>query len=168
MLRSVINPVAASIILVMAVAGAVAQDVTLFGELMSDYETIRLALLHDSVDGVRESAMSMVRHLDEYDPESDTPPAAVKSESFEKFRSTVRDLRASAEKLGHEDTLGTFRDAFGELSRGMVAYRQMTENPKAVVAYCSMAEKVWLQPEGAIGNPYYGQSMAGCGEIVSK
>jgi hypothetical protein len=31
-----------------------------------------------------------------------------------------------------------------------------------------MAQKVWLQPKGEIGNPYYGQSMARCGEFVSE
>jgi hypothetical protein len=31
-----------------------------------------------------------------------------------------------------------------------------------------MAQQVWLQPKGEIGNPYYGQSMARCGEVVSE
>jgi hypothetical protein len=44
----------------------------------------------------------------------------------------------------------------------------MLTEPNTVVVYCAMAEKVWIQPKGEIGNPYYGQSMARCGEVVSK
>ena len=168
MSRSYFGIAAALIILIMAASGVVAQNVTLFDQLLSEYETIRLALLHDSTEGVQESALSMVRHVDEYDPESDTPAAAINSENSDKFRVWIHDFRESADMLSHADALASSRDAFGKLSRAMVAYRQLTESPKSVVVYCSMAEKVWLQPKGEIGNPYYGQSMAGCGEIISE
>ena len=44
----------------------------------------------------------------------------------------------------------------------------LVKNPAPAVAFCSMTQKVWLQPSGEIGNPYYGQSMARCGEFVSQ
>ena len=44
----------------------------------------------------------------------------------------------------------------------------LVKNPAPAVAFCSMAQKVWLQPSGEIGNPYYGQSMAWCGKFVSQ
>jgi hypothetical protein len=59
------------------------------------------------------------------------------------------------------------RAAFGSLSKALVRYRQLVPDPAPVVVFCSMAQEVWLQPEGEIGNPYYGQSMARCGDVVS-
>ena len=168
MSRSVFGIAAVFIVLFSPVSGVIAQDASLYDQLLPEYETIRLALLNDSVEGVGEASLAMVRHLDRYDPGSDTPPAAVKPENTEKFMNMMRDLRASADKLGQEESLAASRDAFAELSRALVAYRQMAANPTVVVAFCPMAEKIWLQPKGEIGNPYYGQSMAGCGEIISE
>ncbi len=34
------------------------------------------------------------------------------------------------------------------------------------VVFCPMAKKAWIQPEGEIGNPYLGQEMPTCGEVV--
>ena len=50
----------------------------------------------------------------------------------------------------------------------MVRYRQLVPDPQPVVVFCSMAQKVWLQPKGEIGNPYYGSSMLRCGKVVSR
>ena len=52
----------------------------------------------------------------------------------------------------------------------MVQYRAQVEGDELpVVMYCSMAKKSWLQLAGGeIGNPYYGQSMARCGEAVGQ
>jgi len=58
------------------------------------------------------------------------------------------------------------RHAFAELSEAMIAYRKESkEEPKPVVAYCSMAKHSWLQPNGSISNPYLGAGMITCGEI---
>ena len=49
----------------------------------------------------------------------------------------------------------------------MVRYRAEVEGERPAVGYCPMAAKSWLQLDGEeIGNPYYGQSMASCGEVV--
>ena len=48
----------------------------------------------------------------------------------------------------------------------MIAYRnESKEEPKPVVAYCSMARHSWLQATGPISNPYFGATMRTCGEI---
>ena len=78
------------------------------------------------------------------------------------------EIHRTASYLQLAGSLEESREAFGELSQALVKYRQEIVGPKPVVAYCSMARKVWLQPKGEIGNPYYGQSMATCGEIVSE
>lgn len=60
------------------------------------------------------------------------------------------------------------RAAMGELSKPLVRFREMATGEKPVVVYCSMEKKSWLQPEGEIGDPYLGQKMATCGQVVSK
>ena len=59
------------------------------------------------------------------------------------------------------------RSAFGNLSEAMIAYRAASgEKPMPQVVYCSMAKRSWLQPPGAIANPYYADAaMRGCGEF---
>ena len=75
-------------------------------------------------------------------------------------------VAAKAETLASAGDLESARHAFAELSDAMIAYRtESKEEPKPVVAYCSMAKHSWLQPEGPISNPYLGPSMKTCGEI---
>jgi len=111
------------------------------------YEAIRQALLHDSLDGITTQAEELRQSAEELRLKFDAATAAGLAPKIE-----IDDARAS----------------FGELSRATVRYRQMLAKPESMVVYCAMAEQVWIQPEGDIGNPYYGQSMAGCGEIVSE
>ena len=51
----------------------------------------------------------------------------------------------------------------------MIVYRNATsEEPRPVVAYCSMAKHSWLQPKGEIENPYFDASMRACGEVTQR
>lgn len=34
--------------------------------------------------------------------------------------------------------------------------------------YCPMVKRSWLQPEGDVGNPYFGRKMPGCGNVVGN
>lgn len=78
-------------------------------------------------------------------------------------------VAALAETLASAGDLESARHAFAELSDAMIAYREEAkEEPKPVVAYCSMAKHSWLQPKGAISNPYLGPSMTTCGEITTN
>ena len=78
----------------------------------------------------------------------------------------------AAEALTGASDLGTARDAFYALSKPLVRWRAAVvasgraEDELPVVVYCSMAKRSWLQPAGTIGNPYHGQALAECGEIV--
>jgi len=59
------------------------------------------------------------------------------------------------------------RTQFADLSDAMIAYRaEGKEKPRPQLVYCSMVKHSWLQPPGAITNPYYADpAMRGCGEI---
>jgi len=75
-------------------------------------------------------------------------------------------VAAKADALAAATDLESARHAFAELSDAMIAYRASAgEEPKPVVAYCSMTKHSWLQPKGPISNPYLGANMTTCGEI---
>lgn len=79
-------------------------------------------------------------------------------------------LSAAAGKAARATTLEAARLAFGDLSAALIAYVDKTRVPVdgAIVAYCPMVAKSWVQPAGAIANPYYGKAMATCGESKRK
>jgi hypothetical protein len=147
------------LILVLAASSpALADESAAYKEIAGHYEAVRQALLHDTTEGIARHAKSISEIAAASAPEDSS------SEALELFEL----IRDSAAKLKSSGTMAEAREAFGELSKPMVRLRQMVSNPESIVVYCSMAKKAWLQPEGEIGNPYYGQSMARCGKIVSE
>jgi hypothetical protein len=62
-------------------------------------------------------------------------------------------------------TLEAARAAFGALSVALIGYADATRQPVEgkIIAFCPMANKSWVQADGAIANPYYGKAMATCG-----
>jgi hypothetical protein len=129
-----------------------------FKDISGHYEAIRQALLHDTADGIAGHAESIREIASATAPEDSSSEAA----------DLIQLILNSAVKLKSSGNLAEAREAFGELSKPMVRLREMVSEPESVVVYCSMAKKAWLQPEGEVGNPYYGQSMARCGKIVSE
>lgn len=121
-----------------------------FDAVLGHYEAVRKALLADTVAGVPGHAAEIAK-LAKGAPADLAPQIA-----------------NAAKKLSAAKDLKTARDAFYELSKPMVRWREAAGSKANVVAYCSMSKRSWLQPKGEIGNPYYGKSMATCGEVVSK
>jgi Cu(I)/Ag(I) efflux system membrane protein CusA/SilA len=116
--------------------------------LYPKYDAVRTALVNDD----ESSAAKRAKELSDLAKASDQELVASKAAAV-----------ASA------GTLEATRHAFAELSEAMIAYRnQSKEEPKPAVVYCSMAKHSWLQPKGAISNPYLGPSMTTCGEIKSN
>ena len=138
-----------------------------FESISGHYEAVRQALLYDNVEGVAGHA-GKIEKLAAVAIDAESGDAAVCSDPAGTCDEFMPEIQQAASRLQSAESLEDSREAFGELSRALVKYRQEIDGPKPVVAYCSMAQKVWLQPKGEIGNPYYGQSMATCGEIVSE
>jgi hypothetical protein len=139
-----------------------------FERLMTDYEAIRQALLHDGMEGVAEHARAIEETTREIGEQLAPGPTWVSPEKIREIEQLLPSIRESSSRLANADTIEEARGGFGDLSRHLVRYRQMGTDSETAVAFCSMAQKVWLQPKGEIGNPYYGQSMARCGEFVSE
>ena len=125
--------------LVFAVAASAGQT-----KVFEKYETVRQALLSGSLDAVQRSANDL----------GDTARAEKQNAIAE---------RASA--LAAAANLKGARDSFAMLSEEVIRFRDARSGNRPVVVYCSMEKKSWLQPKGAITNPYLDESMRSCGEV---
>ena len=83
-------------------------------------------------------------------------------------RTLLPEVERAADRLAKARSLDAAREAFGELSRPMVRYREMATGERPLVVYCPMAKKPWLQESEEIANPYFGSKMPRCGQIVSR
>jgi Cu(I)/Ag(I) efflux system membrane protein CusA/SilA len=112
--------------------------------LFPRYEAVRQALLADSLENARSAAAALAENA-------------------------PHDIALKAETVAKSGDLEAARLAFASLSDAMIVYRATgKEKPKPDIVYCSMAKKSWLQPKGAIANPYFaGDAMRGCGEVRS-
>jgi hypothetical protein len=147
---------------------AAAGEKTAFATLNDHYEAIRVALLHDHMKDVVENARAIQKGATELQEEFSASGAGVSEDSEAACQALLPEISRTADRLARASGVVAARDAFGELTKPMVRYREMVSGYRPVVVYCPMAKKAWLQPEGEIGNPYYGQSMARCGNVVSK
>lgn len=147
---------------------AIAGDGSTFTALNDNYEAIRVALLNDNMKGVGNNASAIEESATKLQQNFSAGHAGVSVDGAAACEALLPEVSKAAGRLANASDIEAAREAFGELSKPMVRYREMVSGERPVVVYCPMAKKAWLQPEGEIGNPYYGQSMARCGNVVSK
>jgi len=139
----------------LASPAARAADTGPFTEMAEHYEVIWRSLAGDTVDDVAEHA----RAIAEIAEEADHPAAG---------REIAPEIAQSAVALATAEDISAARQAFGDLTKPLVRYRKAVGAERLKVAYCPMANKAWLQPEGEIGNPYYGSEMLTCGSFIGS
>jgi Protein of unknown function (DUF3347) len=147
---------------------ASAAETSAFATIAGHYETIRQALLHDGITGVAPHARAIAEEVAALEQRFDTGTAGVAGEQAGACQQLLPEIAAAAKKLADAKDLAAARAAFAALSEPMVRYREMVSGERPIVVYCPMEKKSWLQPAGDIGNPYLGQEMASCGEVVSR
>jgi len=147
---------------------AVAQesDDSGFHLVLRHYEMVRLALLNDSMEGISERGRKMHDELKVLAENWATERAMVTPENADTAHALLPELSAASTRLSEAKDIKTARDHFYALSKPMVRYRSLMSGDQPAVAYCPMAKRSWLQPGTRLGNPYYGQSMPTCGELV--
>ena len=116
------------------------------GEVVGPYLTIQTALVNDDLAPVNKAAKSLQK-------------------SAGTLGADGQALAAAAAKAAEATTIEAARAAFGELSTALIAYADTIKQPVdgKIVAFCPMANKSWVQSDGAIANPYYGKAMSTCG-----
>lgn len=138
--------------------------------ILDHYEQIRTALVADTVEGTAEHAKAIEDGLATLHHHFDAGAAAVEAQSKVKALDLLGKMHLAATTMAKATQAGNLdatRNAFYELSKPLVQYRELMTGEKPVVAYCPMEKKSWLQDDGAIGNPYAGQSMPTCGSVVA-
>ncbi|MDA8018339.1 MAG: hypothetical protein MPN21_12905 [Thermoanaerobaculia bacterium] len=162
---------ALSLVLLTSPSFAMGDESLTIHRALDHYEVIRTSLVDDTLDHTAEAAEAIEEILAALHRDLDLEAAAVASESRDRARDLLAQMHGAATGLtqatGDKDLTAT-RDAFYELSKPMVQYRELMTGERPVVAYCPMERKSWLQQEDAIGNPYAGQSMPSCGSVVSN
>ena len=113
-------------------------------KIYSAYESTRQALLNGSVPQIQLTAKQLA-----------LAARAGKQET----------IAAKADAVSAARDLATAKSAFAALSDEVIRLRAADSGDRPVVVYCSMEKKSWLQPKGAINNPYVAASMRSCGEI---
>jgi len=76
----------------------------------------------------------------------------------------------AAADLSGQTTIAEARRAFGVMSEALIRSLKEAGTPLPAgvrIAYCPMARKSWLQKDGPVANPYYGEKMIACGALTS-
>jgi Cu(I)/Ag(I) efflux system membrane fusion protein len=153
-------------LLLLTTALPAAAQGTAFQEILTHYENARQTLATDTDEGVAEKGRAIHGILESLAADWSAERAGVDPTEAEAARALLPELTEAAAALAESSDIQTARDAFYELSKPLVRLRGAVRGDVPVVAYCSMAKRSWLQPEGELGNPYYGRSMPTCGEVV--
>jgi hypothetical protein len=159
------------VLILSVIAGAVvasAGQPTSFAAVIEKYELVRLALLNDSTEAVAANGKAIAKQLRTLQADFSAEKAGVPEDAASSVRDGLPGMIAAADALAGGPGLADARNAFYDLSKGLVRWREGVQSTRPVVAYCPMVKKSWLQPDGTIGNPYGGQHMPNCGRIVSK
>ncbi len=139
-----------------------------FHSVLVPYESVRQALVADDFATARRAAAGLEKAVSALGDSMSAGAAGVSADQVAEVRGLLPELRAAAASLAAAADLASARDAFYALSKPLVRWRGAAGEGPAVV-YCPMKKRSWLQPAGeTIGNPYYGQKMATCGDVVSK
>jgi len=136
-----------------------------FDALMPAYDAARAALSADRIGDLAQPARDLRRLLAAPAGELTAEGAGVPAAKLGEVRALLPPLRKASEALVAAGTLPAARDAFGELSKSLLAWRKLAGRGPGIGS-CPMVEYPWLQPpEAQVENPYAGKAMAGCGTV---
>ena len=154
-----------AVLSVPAMAGHGAEDNS-FQVMTGHYLVIQEALAVDSLAGIGIEATALKQEAQNLLKKFNADQAGIEAKDAVSSRKILPQVTKAAAMLEGSRSLTAAREAFGQLSEAMVAYRALVPGDKPLVAYCPMAKKSWLQAGKTIANPYYGASMLRCGTIV--
>jgi hypothetical protein len=146
---------------------AAAEESNAFREILTHYEVIRLALVSDVMTDVRQRAEAIASRVEGLAKEFDAQDAGVLEEKSAQCKALLPELSSAATQVAEAENIDQAREALFGLSKPMGRYRKMAGIEGSMVVFCSMAKKAWIQPHGEIGNPYMGQKMSTCGEVIA-
>ncbi|MBW3546111.1 MAG: efflux RND transporter periplasmic adaptor subunit [Bacteroidetes bacterium] len=136
-------------------------------EVTKNYLQIKDALVESNATAAAEEASSLLKKLES--TAADLPEA--KATAY--WREQKGQLQQHAQQIMQEQGLEAKRAGFDHLSQTMiVVLEKFGVSHELFVQFCPMANDdkgaYWLSTESTIRNPYYGEAMLSCGEVVKK
>jgi Protein of unknown function (DUF3347) len=131
-------------------AAPAAAQVDLSKSVAEPYLRIQTSLVADSLESVNADAARIANAARKLGPNS-------------------KAIRTIATELAGVEDIAAARTVFGKLSDALIEFaekEQATFGEDLHVAYCPMVKMSWIQKGTEIANPYGGQKMPKCGEIV--
>jgi len=135
-----------------------------FNEILNSYIELKDALVASNADKTSAIASELLKKTKKMNVESSSE---MLSEHVEKIREMLEAI------LGNNE-LENQREHFRILSQQMIMIAQNLQNldKEIYIQHCPMANSNkgadWLSLSKNIENPYYGEAMLSCGEVVSK
>ena len=145
----------------------IAKEYNAFQDISAHYEAIRLSILNDAMTDVAKHAKAIESRVNELAKEFDAQDAGVPEEKSDECEALLPEVSSAAARLAEAEDLKQARESLFGLSKPLGQYRKLAGVEGSIVVFCPMEKKAWIQPEGEIGNPYLGQEMPTCGQIVS-
>ena len=133
--------------------------------ILGHYEGVRLSLVADDLAAAKRHAGTLAAGLQALGAEVSASQAGVPSDRLAAVRALLPPLSSAAVAMRDAPNLEAAREAFYGATAALVRWRALAGQGPQLVR-CTMKNRVWLQPAGPIGNPYYGKAMARCGELV--
>jgi hypothetical protein len=90
--------------------------------------------------------------------------AALAKDNLDGAKKAALELGVDGTAIANADSIGAARNEFAALSER--ATKLAAGQSGYYVVNCPMLKKDWVQPRGAISNPYAGSSMPTCGKIT--
>ena len=139
-----------------------------FAHLLGPYEAVRQALVADDLSAAHAPAATLGKAAAHLRSNLTAESAGVATDKLAEVEGLLPGIERAAGTLAAAADLQVARDAFYDLSKLLVQWRQAAGDGP-VVLYCPMKKRSWLQPSAQpVGNPYLGKAMASCGQVVSK
>ncbi len=140
---------------------------TAFASILHHYEAVWEILARDTHQGAAEHAAGIRQAAEAITADFSARSAGLRDEiSVDEVKAFFDKIAIAATDLEAATEVDWAREAFYDISKPMVRLNGLLRGEKLKVIYCSMAKKSWLQRHEQIANPYHGQAMSDCGEIV--
>lgn len=131
-----------------------------FSAVQQPYEAVRLALAADGLPAAKKEAAKLRTAA-----EAEAAWAKSASGRSPELAKPWAKVAAAAAKIERASSITDARKAFGEGSDAMRAALRIAERDDVLVVWCPMVKLHWLQPKGALRNPY-APAMPECGRVV--
>ena len=135
-------------------------------QVFDDYIVLKNALVKEDASGAQKAGKELSKSLKKIDIKLLTDDAAHKQWFF-----LQKEINTASEAIGNNSEIASQRAHFKHLSDRMISSVQLFGiNQVVYVEHCPMADSdkgaSWLSLEKEIRNPYYGDAMLKCGEVI--